>query len=962
MNDMRFKLILYFTLLINVLLLVNISIYYQVETSEINDLNHIYKEGYYDDSNLGKQEASLSTELIGKPENFKNRLLTWEENDLSLNETLNDFNPNFNITGEYLGDEIEGKIDENLNIPIPNQGFYNINGSISQLESQYLQNPGAELNQNFYSNTAVQAGFSLERIKDNRSIEGEYAWKFYSNNTESMTYSLYQENIDLYSNDTIINYEYLLESNSSIQNVLNSSFIVDFVFDTCRIMIIHWYYTNIEPPLIGENTTIPFIVFRLLRNSSWDDQWNSNSLALSELFNPSDPYIPKKLKSVGFYVISPEISECSVLIDNFEIRTSLLTTDINLTINNFQVNSTGLGKGRIEISTPMTEEHVLLGYEVTWNYNSSFIIEAHYNLSISGIANISFEKRITIYEEDIIFNVSIINLNSQINKVNITYPDFWILLEEIQGWSITSNISIENEYNLLSLLRTGHDSYIYCKFNIPNFINEVHYESYNVFESVTATFVLRLSLLDIRVNAFWFAENCGSTEFELFSNYINFVFPPWINNGSVNLIFIITKNNNIGYSDAEIFISRLPADLNSIDLLSIPLYSFAKINLDYNSLIPTLDIQEAEIYASLNNESILVNQEGDNFQLCISAFYLNEGNYSIQVYANSTSHASLFKEITLNVYTSSIIIDFHYQKLEDNQHYELIFNVSANTYPISYAPLIIEFNNKTISGVTNVNGVFSYEVVLPIDTFSTVILCSLIRTYTIITSESFEIIFSSLKTEISRNEDEVIISNNITFTYLLNYPASHDKWFSTIEEEMLPIIDAYIEAESLRIPVSWSSNYIYWQIQANNETNNHKLVIITTGPDYQTLLEKNENKINVHFTISSAEKEYSSLSLIYYFNISISSAKYQWKLFTSANNDVTDIYDIKINDLYIYIGGINITKGSYLILELIGSKISNFNQITNIVIPLVSGSGILLGVITTIMKVYNRKKGLILEI
>jgi len=635
-----------------------------------------------------------------------------------------------------------------------------------------------------------------------------------------------------------------------------------------------------------------------------------------------------------------------VLIDNLKIRTSLLTTDINLTFNDFQVNSTELGKGSIRISTIMTEEHVLSGYGVIWNYNSSFTINANYSLFVSGIANISCEKRITISEGDIVLNASVSNLNSQISKVNISYPDFWILLEDIQGWSIISNITIEEGYNLLSLLKIGQNSEITCKFEIPNLIENVNYESLYVFESVNATFVLRSSLLNV----------------ELLNNNINFVFPTWISNGSVDLVFVIIKDNTIGFSSAEIFISRFPAELDVIDYVSMPLYSFKKVNLDYRSLIPLIDIQEATIYAMLDNDPVLVNKEGDGFQLCISAFYLDEGNYSIQIFANSTSHASLFREIILDIYSNPITIDFYYQKLGEYQQYQLNFNISSDGYPISYAPLIIEFNNKTISGVTNSEGIFSCEVILSMDTFSTIILCSVTKAYNIIATKSFEITFDSLNVEKIRSEEDVVILSNITLIYSLQYPISHDKWFSTIEEEMLPILDAYIEAEELRIPVSWNFNFIYWQVQATNETNNHKLVIITTGPEYQSLLEKNENKINIYFTISSAEKEYSELSLIYYFNISITSAKYQWSLFTSGNNDVSNVYDIKINDLYIYIGGINITKGSYLILELIGTKTSNSNQITNIVVPLVSSSGILLGVITTIMKVYNKRKGLILEI
>ncbi|MHA2357388.1 MAG: hypothetical protein ACXABK_01290, partial [Candidatus Heimdallarchaeaceae archaeon] len=191
------------------------------------------------------------------------------------NTILQEFMPNLNITSKYQGEEIEGEFsDENVSLTLPSQGQYYVDGNISNLESQYIQNSGAENNQNFYSEGIINAGLSLNRLKDLRSMGGEYVWKFYSNNTETMTYGLYQDDLPLYNNDTIIEYSYLLESNSSIKNVINSSLIFDFVFDTSRIMIIHWHYTNIDPPLIGDNTTSPFIVYRLLKNSSWNDLWS----------------------------------------------------------------------------------------------------------------------------------------------------------------------------------------------------------------------------------------------------------------------------------------------------------------------------------------------------------------------------------------------------------------------------------------------------------------------------------------------------------------------------------------------------------------------------------------------------------------------------------------------------------------------------------------------------------------
>ena len=127
-------------------------------------------------------------------------------------------------------------------------------------------------------------------------------------------------------------------------------------------------------------------------------------------------------------------------------------------------------------------------------------------------------------------------------------------------------------------------------------------------------------------------------------------------------------------------------------------------------------------------------------------------------------------------------------------------------------------------------------------------------------------------------------------------------------------------------------------------------------------IDEEKNQITCHFIIGSQTKSFSDVSLIYYINGSFASSKFQWELFSSTSQEVSKNYDLQINDIYVYYSNINVTEGSYLILDLVGTKISGVNNLTNLVIPLVSSSGVLAGAITTVIKIYNKKKGMILEI
>ena len=893
------------------------------------------------------------------------RTLSDDNSYLSMNEVLDNFNPNVNIVGEYNSEITEGKLEDgNSSITLPGNGQYQIGGNVSELRAQYIQNSGAETIQSFYSENAIQAGLRLNRINDGRSLDGNYSWKLYSNNTESMKYALYQEDIPLYQNDTEISYSYLLESNSSLQYIINSSLIFDFVFDTCRIMVIHWHYTNLEPPLIGDNTTVPFVVYRLLKNSSWDDQWNNYSLSIFELFSKDDPYIPTTLKSVGFYIISPEVSECSILIDNFKIRTSLEPEDINLTINEVQVNSKELGIGDFDLYYEVIGETSNHEYRVDWYHNSSYEIFGNYNISIMGLAEILFVKNIDLQSSDVVMcDIITPVVESSINPLNITYPEFWTLVGEINGYSIIGNQSDGNGYNTMILERTVGETEIICSFEIPNLITNASYSSLVIFDTLNATFELDTSISNLSVNIFWFSDSNGSFTTNLVDNNLIYQFPSWIQEGTVDVTFVIFEGDKIGFINSSFSLTRYPAEIISIEEIVIPRYTLIQVGVNYTSLVQGFDIENPTVYAILDNEQIPSIWQNGIYYFFASAFYLSESNYSLEIYAFSSSHATVQQSINLLIYEEEIEIEFEWIEVDGLATYQLSFNITADDIPVGFAPLNIDINNnEIITGLTNSNGEFQLELSLPHNDQIINITCNVIKISTILASKSFEIHLDNLQAMISRDIVEVMISENMTFSYSIHYPSAHNRWFIFTNEEMLPIIDVYIETDTFRIPVSWDSDTIYWEIQADETEINHKLIIQTEGPRVSSSIEEINSEIHIHFVIEAETKNYQNISLIYYLNESLSTSKYQWRLFSSKSIDVTANYELEVNDLYVKLSGININKGSFLILDLIGTKISNNNTITNIVIPLVSSSGVLLGAITTVVRIYNKKKGMILEI
>ncbi len=931
----------------------------------VSDIDIVNNETFGDlEVEKGKIEIAKDSEFLVKDQEELEEQTTINSGGNSLEDSLNAFNPNMNLTGNYIGDSLEGNLEDNdSSISLPSNGQFTLEGNITNLQSQYINNPGAENNQEFYSEDAIVPGLEVERLYYSGSRNGDYVWKFYSYNSESIKYALYQKDISLYDTDTKISYSYQLASNSSLQNVINSSLIFDFVFDTCRIMVIHWHYTDAEPPSIGENTTSPFIVYRLLQNSSWDDQWNDYTLYMSDLFSLTDPLIPTMLKSFGIYVISPEVSDCTVLIDDLKLESALLPSDIDLKLNDIVISSTSIGEGTFNEDI-LFEAGAPFEYDVNWSHNSNYSIDANFTIRSSGTVIIPYTKQLSLENEaSILLSIAINGLSLLVNPVNFSYPDTWTIVGIPQGADIISDTVTEAGYRTLSLARRAGIYDIEFQYSLPNQILSVDIEDTTIFEILNATFSFLETPQNNQIEVFWMGEENSSNMEELVGNNLEFIFPSEVASGDYDITLLALDGNLIGYENTSVTLMREASELVAEQEIYIPKYAMEKVEISYLSLNYSLEIENADVSGILDGEvlpSVLV---GDQYVFSISSFYLTETNYTLDIFAQSTSHASIQKTVNITIYDSEINISFEYENAEISSDFLLHFNVTSDESPVGLVPITIEINEyEPHSGITDEQGLYTYVIALPQDLLIIDINCSIFKAFTPIATRSFQIMLENLLVTAERNNEDVVIAENITLTYDISYPSTHDRWKYYIDDEMLPLLEAYVETSSLQIPVYLDAEAIYWHIQADSSVDDHKLKIVTIGPSLLATVEENDTQISVHFIISSDVRSYSDISMLYYLNESYSTSKYDWKLLSYNSNDVTSVYELQVNDLYVYATNIEIAKGSVLMLDLVGTKTSGMRSIANIVVPLVSSSGVLLGAVTAIIKVYNKKKGMVLEI
>ena len=189
---------------LELILVITISVMLTINQTQVGSIvgKNIQDEKVLDNT-IGQDVQNYNVESIEETFKIKQDI---EENNYvgtfgeevytSADQAIGDFTPEVEIEGEFSSPVEEGALEEgSVNLDLPGEGDYNVVGDVNNLRSQYIQNSGAEDSVNFYSDTAVQAGLSLERLSDSRAIDGDYVWKFYSQNIISMAYALYQEDI-----------------------------------------------------------------------------------------------------------------------------------------------------------------------------------------------------------------------------------------------------------------------------------------------------------------------------------------------------------------------------------------------------------------------------------------------------------------------------------------------------------------------------------------------------------------------------------------------------------------------------------------------------------------------------------------------------------------------------------------------------------------------------------------------
>ena len=929
--------------------------------------------GIFGTPKIGEEVETIEDyELLTNIQPELEEQITINSDGNSLEDSLNDFNPNMNLTGDYAGESFEGSFEDvNSSITLPGNGQFSLEGNVTNLQSQYITNPGAETDQMFYSENANIdnysdgagiTGLEFQKTQYPGSWNGDYVWKYSVNDAVPNLAVNYWEDIPFYDTNIKISYKYLLTSNSSLQDVVNSSLYFDFEFDKCRIKIYHWYYTDAEPPSIGANSTDG--VFDLFHNSSWNNQWNEYTLDINDLISENSTFRPTTLNYFGIFVKSPEVSDYTVLFDDLKVESALMPTDIDLRLNDIQVSSVGLGGG-------VFDEEILFDsgepyeYEINWYHNSSYSISANYTIIKSaGIISIPYTKQIIFENEtSILISINIYNLSMLVDPINFTHPDTWLIAGTPQGVNVLSNTSIEEGYRLLQLSRIAGIYDIEFRFILPNQILALNIENITVFETLNVTISFLEILQNNQIEVFWFGATNGSKASEVIDDKIEFTFPPEIASGSYSVTFLIIEDNLIGYRNSTITITRASSDIIVNQEISIPRYAMEELVVSYICLNHLIEIEDANVTGILDGEILPNIRMGDQYVFRISSFYLSGDNYTLDIVAQSSSHASVQKTVNVSIYESEIDIDFEYEVMEISSDFLLQFNVTSDNLPVGLVPITIEINEYGAhSGITNEQGIYTYVIALPQNLLIVDINCSIFKAITPIASETFQIILENLLATTERSSEDVIIADNITLSYDITYPSSHDRWKHYIDEDMMPILEVYVETSTLQIPVYADSEAFYWHIQADANANDHKLKIVTVGPNIQTTIEENDTQISIHFIINSDIRSYSDISILYYLNESYSTSKYDWILLSSNENDVTSLYELQVNDLYVYATNLEIAKGSILILDLVGTKTSNAKSITNIVVPLVSSSGVLLGAVTAILKVYNKKKGMVLDI
>ncbi|MHA1778134.1 MAG: hypothetical protein ACTSYN_01030, partial [Candidatus Heimdallarchaeaceae archaeon] len=737
----------------------------------------------------------------------------------------------------------------------------------------------------------------------------------------------------------------------------------NFIFNSFSIVVYNWYYTNVETIGIGENSTTgisPTVI--LLKNISWDGFWHSIKLNVSDIADSFGIEQPQEFLSLAIIVSSPIQANVSFMLDSIQLKSAVTPDQITLKVNNTLVTDIDSSNSMFKIIINQTESKTIT-YEILWFHNSTYEVSGICQLSVKGEVILPNNKLVSLNSEQIKYYVFVEDISSNIVTINITYPNSWIFCD---NQTMYETVKVVNSTKLTT--RTFKMNYEYnsttCSFIIPNLVNSSSYSStLDVFEILNLT-ITTDGLIEnyFTVLLYNYSNQEIGIPLAIFQNKIIYGFPPYLPRGYYNVTILIIGDSSIGYLSFNVHLLRYAADLQGVNNLVIPQYASKQLSIRYLSLNPKNPIVNASLICTLNNEMLNIEKTNDSFLILISAYYLNPGTYQLHILAQSESHSTIEKDLTITVQESNIEVSFNYEFSNNYENCIFLFHITSGGYAVSYAPLFVSINQSTtVYGASDISGNYNVSsTISPINRYVSIDL-RIIKITQVIVKKSFTVEFNKVQAYISRDNTETILQKNITLQYSIHYTTEAVEWFSEIDEEMLPIVEAYIETNSYRYPVFLQGNIIYWRVAANASTSNHKLIVITSGVSLSTSFVRQNKDIKIEFVITSEIKTISRLSVIYYFNDTVHTKDYIWKLMTINKIDLSNTCGLIVNDLYVYFSNINVTEGSYLLLQLYGKYTSNLFQ-NNIVFPAILAITGISIVSLLVWKIYVKKRSLILSI
>ncbi|MHA1868118.1 MAG: hypothetical protein ACTSXD_08615 [Candidatus Heimdallarchaeaceae archaeon] len=894
---------------------------------------------------------------------LKNSAYLDKTTNIDYNETTSNFAPEIGLNGSYKSEIKHLNISEQeTGMTLPEEGDYFLVGNVSNLKTNIIQNSGAETTEDFYANNSDHTGIQLQRALANNSFFGNYSWKIYANNTTSLKYSTYMKDLLVFGRNIILSYDYKFDSNSSIQNVINSTVIFDFTFDTCRVAIYNWVYSNVGLEQVGQNDTSgDYDTFKFVRNTTWDDNWNSLSLNLSAILSEFSSNIPSQLEGFSVFVISPEQSENSFFFDNLKIESQPLAEEIELKLNETSVNSINDLVGSFSIQVHVEEK---TNVNLTISLNSSYPVEGEFSLQAIGNITLSSKKRLLLVPaEKILFNISIDNIIAGIFGVIVVVPLNWTLVDYNTQYVTSIFVNEFEDSNQYKLLICNITSLIMI-FSIQNNVRSVTLSSSSIFETLEVEFNFTFNSLLIESDLFWIGSVSGGTVVDIQNNTLEYCFPSVIPRGEYSITFL-NLNSTIFYYTCNINLTRYASDVTIVDNLSLPQYGSTPIHFSYYGLEKNISIVNSSIYIFLDDTKIYSFSNVTETDFIISMFYSNLGAHIVKIIAFSAFHASVIKTVSIISYENPLNIDLDYFSSND-RYYSINLNVSSDGFPVAFAPLKYYVGNissssssSIFSGITNEMGFFQNKILIPLTVLSINITLEIMRYSSIIETKTFTITNQILQVNANKTDDELLLGNNVTFSYWIKYSTQNDRWFLPKVNDVPLILDAYIDTGLFIIPVTWDNTSFYWQIKANSSIYSHKLVIICKGPQLNVKSYISDNEIQFQLNIY-ASFLYKNASILLYSNSNVSLNSFNWKLTNSNGLEITDKYEIVIFHSYVKINGIELAEGTYLLLNLIGVN-NSFNN-RALLISFAIGSFAISFISFVGIKFYKKRKSLSIEL